>query len=48
VESDFSKTHKVVLLDDTAVLTLFPDESPVGKTIVVFPFAMPLTYVLSV
>ena len=33
VESDFSKTHKVVLLDDTAVLTLFPDESPVGKTI---------------
>ena len=33
VESDFSKSHKVVLLDDTAVLTLFPDESPVGKTI---------------
>lgn len=33
VESDFSKIHKVVLLDDTAVLTLFPDESPVGKTI---------------
>lgn len=33
MESDFSKIHKVVLLDDTAVLTLFPDESPVGKTI---------------
>ena len=33
VESDFSKIHKVVLLDDTAVLTLFPNESPVGKTI---------------
>ncbi|MCI5648252.1 MAG: ABC transporter permease [Fusicatenibacter sp.] len=33
VESDFSEIHKVVLLDDMAVLTLFPDDSPVGKTI---------------
>ncbi|MDD7739522.1 MAG: ABC transporter permease [Fusicatenibacter sp.] len=33
VESDYTEIHKVVLLDDMAVLTLFPDESPVGKTI---------------